>query len=173
MSNYTEVSHEPSDDAEDVRPPVAADDPQLRRVRPLFILPIVFGVLILGLDIVIWRLFWAYLAINPAALTLIATSASVGLVLIVYGIILWLSEWHREKSVVWVMGLALAAALLAPAFTLWGAQLARPVPPRPSPHVPCIDLYQQASEIKAVNPNFVMSTKDPDQRRCDINAALG
>lgn len=180
MPSDTEIGQRSSDDA-DVRPGagsgttssggpptaglVAAEGAQL---RPLFILPVLVGVLILGLNIALAKLLGPYLN-QPAAFTLVTTSALIGVALIVYGIVLWRLKWQRDRSVAWAMALPVVAALLAPAITLWGAHLARPLPPRP---IPCIDLYQQASEIKAANPNFAMSPSDPDQLRCEINDAL-
>ncbi len=139
------------------------------QLRFLSVLSIALGVLILVPNVLIAQHFWPNFRGSAVALTLMSASLLIGVLVIIYGAVLW----HRNWSIKWAIILPIIAFLLAPGITVWSAQIARPVRSvEPIVQLPCIDLYQRALEIKKDNPGFVMSTKDPDQRRCDINSVL-
>jgi hypothetical protein len=158
----------------------------------LSILPILLGVFIFALNIfVAFRLWPSLLKLqNTVAVTLIATSSFIGLFLIVYAIVLRRRrfEWDRQKSkiqpgsmtndesgeaswyVKWVV-VPVLVALPAAAATVWATGIAYVVPGPVAPK-PCIELYQEALNIKKDYPKFIMPGKDPDERRCGINKVL-
>ena len=140
------------------------------QLRFLSVLSIALGVLILVPNVLIAQYFWPNYRGNAVALALMSASLLIGVLLLIYGAVVW----HRNWSIKWAIILPIVAFLLAPGITVWAAQTARPVKPpvERTVELPCIDLYQRALEIKKDNPGFVMSTKDPDQRRCDINSVL-
>ncbi len=111
-------------------------------------------------------------------MALIAISILIGLFLIVYSIVLRQLERnskedgaHREAgqtptNTKWVLA-PLLIALPAAAITIWAAQMIEPIAPRP-----CIELYQEAQNIKNDNPDFRMYGFDRDQIRCAINQSV-
>ncbi|MCH9730384.1 MAG: hypothetical protein K0U84_12050 [Actinomycetia bacterium] len=137
------------------------------QLRFLSVLSMALGVLILVPNVLIAQNFWPNYRGNAVALALMSTSLLIGVFLIIYGAVVWNRNW----SIRWAIILPIVAFLLAPGITVWSTQTARPNP-EPLVKMPCIDLYQRALEIKKDNPGFVMSAKDPDQRRCDINSVL-
>lgn len=162
------------------------------RPHRLFIFPLVLGVFICALNILIAARFWQFVWPSAVAVTLITTSTFIGLFLIVYGAVLRRFAGSRQKSEIapgsvtnhepskapwyfkWAVALPLLVALPAPAVTVWGAETAKPVAPRPQSvtQAPCIELYQDALNIKKDNPNFTMPSTAPEQVRCRINTIL-
>ncbi len=163
------------------------------QLRALPILPILLGIFICALNIVtiarLWQvvyngnLAWINQINLPTTvfLILIITSFSIGLFLIAYSLVLRNSERPLRKNentqeskgasetrqapdyVKWVIA-PLLIALPAPALTVWAAQMIEPIAPKP-----CIELYQEAQNIRNDNPSFRMRGYDRDQVRCSIN----
>lgn len=166
------------------------------QLRLLSALPILLGVFICALNILAAVRLWLTVygsdftwfsrinLPNTVFLTLITISFFIGLFLIAYASILRRFERNRHESkipqeplanhepgqvpsyVKWIL-VPLLVALPAPALTVWAAQMIEPIAP-----IPCIELYQEALEIKKDNPNFAMSGYDRDQFRCDINYVI-
>ena len=111
-------------------------------------------------------------------LALLSISFFIGLLLIAYAVILRRLDRHRYEDktelgagktpayVKWFIA-PLVIALPAPVITVWAAQLIEPIAPKP-----CIELYQEAQNIRNDNPNFRMIWSDRDQRRCAINQSV-
>ena len=158
------------------------------RLLPIF--PILLGVSICALNIFaaarIWRTVYNsnstwFSRLNLPTntfLVLISTSFFIGLFLIIYTLILRHFERNLNKGAIpdtagqnplyvkWLI-VPLFIALLAPTLTVWATQMVEPIEPKP-----CIELYQEAQNIKNDNPNFKMVWTDRDERRCAINQAV-
>ncbi|MGB0438029.1 MAG: hypothetical protein ACPGXI_06635 [Mycobacterium sp.] len=154
------------------------------------ILPISVGVSICALNILVAFRVWQntynsnLTSLNrvnlptTVFLALLSISFFIGLLLIAYAVILPRLERHRYEDktehgagqtpayVKWIIA-PLVIALPAPVITVWAAQLIEPIAPKP-----CIELYQEAQNIKNDNPNFKMVWSDRDQRRCAINQSV-
>lgn len=172
-----------------------------KQLRLLFTCPILLGLFICALNVVVvtrlWRaVYFSNLGLlsranlpNTVFFALITISFSLGLALIVYAIALrHYEEWYDQKTegqqesarksissyepsrvhpyIKWIIG-PLLVALPAPALTVWAAGIIEPISPKP-----CIEIYQDALNIKKDNPNFKMIWNDRDQLRCSINQVL-
>jgi hypothetical protein len=158
------------------------------RLQLLSLFPFLIGVFILALNIfVVARLQGVFVAKNfqgNIAVTLAATSAFIGLFLVVYAIVLRLFERNgteilpgsttddgaRQASwyVKWVV-VPLLLGLLAVAATISSVEVNRRIYNNKQP---CIELYQEATSIYKDNPKFRMPSGDSDEDRCGINKAV-
>ncbi len=169
--------------------------------RLLFTVPILLGLFICILDLLvlirIWRSVYfsnfVYLSRatlpNTFFLALMTISFAIGLALIGYAIALrHYEEWYDEKTEIqqesqrtsvstyepsrvhpylkWLVG-PILVAMPAPALAVWAAATIEPISPRP-----CIDVLQQALNIKRENPNFKLIWNDRDELRCSVNQVL-
>ena len=168
-----------------------------KQLRLLFTFPILLGIFICTLNLLVvtrlWRaVYFSNIGLlsranlpNTVFLTSVTISFAIGLALIVYAIALrHYEEWYDQKAEVqqesrssyepsrvhpyikWLLG-PLFLALPAPALTLWAAGTIEPIAPRP-----CIDVFQEALNIKKDHPNFKMTWNDRDELRCSVNDVL-
>ena len=160
------------------------------RLQLLSLFPFLIGVFILALNIfVVARLQWAFVSRSfqgNISFAMAATSAFIGLFLVVYAIVLRLFERNRTEIlpgsttddgprqaswyVKWVV-VPLLLGLLAAAATTWTVELNHRVYER-TRYKPCIELYQEAANIYKDNPGFRMPSLDGDEVRCGINKAV-
>lgn len=143
----------------------------------LFIGPVLLGVFVLAVNIFVanrfWPLVWPSRNAGTVPLAYITTSFVIGLFIIAFSIVMIRSEGaesSQARYAKWVIA-PLILALLAFALTLWGARIAE-VATEPEVQKSCLELYQDAFNIKKDNPNFRMPGGEPDNRRCLINSVL-
>jgi len=159
----------------------------------LLIFPVLLGLFFCVLNILVAVRLWPLLLNNrfqgAVSATLITTSFFIGVFLIVYAIILWRLDGHREKGEVaagsttndqpvhglWYVKcviVPLVVALAAALTTVWATGTAASVVPGREAPTPCIEVYRDALDIHRDIPNFRMPAGDPDQRRCGVNQNL-
>jgi hypothetical protein len=166
-----------------------------KQLRLLFTFPILLGLFIGALNVLavirLWRtvyfssfgmLYRANLP-NTVCITSITISLFIGLSLIGYAIALRQFEGYSQGSesapeitanqplrrvsyVKWMI-VPVLVAIPALALTVWAAEIVQPIAPKA-----CIELYQEALNIKKDNPNFKMIWNDRDELRCSINQVL-
>lgn len=166
------------------------------QTRLLSILPMLLGIAICGLNMFTAVWLWQTVYRSNIALatksnlpttiflSLILVSTFIGIFLIGYAIVLNRLGRNGQDSQIssdltanakpdrispyarWIL-VPILAALPAFVLTVWAAQIVDPVAPRP-----CIELYQEAANIKKDAPDFRMPWNDRDQIRCNINLAV-
>jgi hypothetical protein len=166
-----------------------------KQLRLLFTFPILLGLFIWALNFLalirIWRtVYFSNLELlsranlpNIVCFTLITISLFIGLSLIGYAIALRQFEGYSQESEVpkeistnqnlrrvsYVKWMIVPILVSIPAFalTVWAAEIVQPIAPKP-----CIEIYQEALNIKKDNPTFKMIWNDRDELRCSINKVL-
>ena len=176
--------------------PIAATSVREKQLRLLFTFPVLLGLFVCTLNFLaairLWRSVYFSNPVmssranlpNTVCFTLISISFFIGLSLIAYAIALRHFDGYGEEReiaqedtsdppagrvplhVKWLV-VPLLVAIPAPALTVWAASTIEPIAPRP-----CIDVYQEALNIKKANPNFKMVWNDRDELRCSVNQVL-
>ncbi len=148
------------------------------RRHQLLIAPILLGVFVLAVNIFVafrfWRLLWSSKNWGTVPLAFFVISFFIGLFIIAFSIVMISSgddESSQYRYARWVIA-PLVLALLAFALTLWGARIAEPETAKPEVEKSCLELYEDALNIKKDNPNFRIPPGEPDNRRCRINNVL-
>lgn len=180
MPSTGETETDLSDATQGDSTPVAdapAQEGEIAR-NPLFVLPLLLGVLLLAVDIWIITRFsttiFAKGVPNAIALAFIAASIVICLFLIAYALIVPRAErTDRTSSYVRLVVVPLILALVAIAAMIWALQGYFSSTQLPPTRKACIELYEQAQNIARDNPKFRMAEKDADEVRCAINKALG
>ncbi|MBJ7339230.1 hypothetical protein [Mycolicibacterium sp.] len=176
--------------------PDSATSVRDKQLRLLFTFPVLLGLFVCSLNFLaairLWRSVYFSNPVmssranlpNTVCFTLISISFFVGLSLIAYAIALRHFDGYGEEREVaqegapdhaagrvslhvkWLV-VPLLVALPAPALTVWAASTIEPIAPKP-----CIEVYQEALNIKKDNPNFKMVWNDRDELRCSVNQVL-
>jgi hypothetical protein len=153
-------------------------DERPKRLRA--VLPVLLGVLVLGLNLVLFMgqrgIFLAKDSGGTAATALLALSVFTGFLLLFYPFLLRRMEADAGDSrwfSRWVV-VPLILGILAPMATIRAVENYYPtrITQGSSVGEPCLELYQKAASIRAENPFFRMPDNDRDERRCKINETV-